>query len=1481
MDIKSWLNELGLSEYATSFSKHEIDLKMIPELTDDDLKELGIIKLGHRKKVLKAIFDLSSGRVDTISISSTKPLPSLSACTATWPYVVALPLHEYIENQHPSVRLWAACDTVELLLRFLVMTMVADRQRLGELDDKVLKDLWVHIELPTLGAWLVMARSLSQGKMPGDLIVPEAASFIEEHLTPLLYGPSKPGTAETSFLRLRNRLAHGGGFTMNQAERMLTIWQKPFEETMLAAGWLADLSLLGRDDGQAYLQMNGMLRCVPANIDTTILLEPEHNDVVWMVRGRQYLTLWPLAAFGKPNDSQSGRTSEEDALQIYSRKDVVQLQYTPMGLDSFNQSEAGGTALAAFQRLFRFDKASAQLIERSFKVSGFEKDIRRDASQMIGREEEIELVRKMINERRQGIIWLTGAAGMGKSFLMAKLAIDLMDEHAQSDTIVLPYRFKAGDDMRCRRDALADFVEERLVAAGALSAGGKDKKNKAEERLEACMNQVKLDKHVIILMDGLDEIAHRDADFAEEVPLKLRYPNLLWVCSGRSEPKLMESMRIYKAEMPYSDGLPPMQAKDIRGMLMEKIGPLRKKLLAQDKENGEMVVNPFIEQVTRRAAGVPLYVRYVIQDVLSGRYRVLDGNENLPASLHAYHEELLKRLGVGDLQTIVTPLVATLAVAHESLAADKITIILQMRGLVPKSKSGEVLVGKGLGAIASMLRLASNSDGEEGFTLFHKSLSQHVLESDSMKINVLASREAFAKAGLEPEKVPEMAKYLYRMGIDHLLDVGMTMDAKEKLLSLAYFGKLKDLGKDETDIFKYWRRIEDSDHSSDYCKAVETELKQKPDEKLLDTVIFICDLCHSAGWFRQSDSLAQLALDVSLTFLGEEHRITQKAYVALGTAFHDKGKYKKAEEIFHRSVKVLERVFGLEHPDTLRSAVALAGLLVDNGDYKSAEPFYCRAIEVFEHTLGSKHPDTLGTMNGFATLLAGKGDYESAEKIYRKTVETIERNFGPEHRFTLTAVSNLAELLNKKGDFKMAESMCRRVLEVSERLLGSEHPDTLVSMNNLVGILADKGDFEAAESLSHRVLEISKRTLGPEHPKTLVSIGNLIELLSLKGDNEAAEPLCRSLLEVSVRTLGPEHPDTVFVYKHLAQVSADMGEFQEAEALYNRAILILEQIRGREHPETIEVMGSIADLLTDKGDYEAAEPLHRWAYEICTRNLGSEHPNTLISQMNLGAFLSDKGEYKEAEMLLRHALESYDRAFGSEHINTLGCVNLLAELLKKKGDHAAAKPLLGRLADFKRTHGGEQSEKLDSENSQEKKSFSKSISDMTETELKNTLDELGNELGPNHPDVLGWLILLAENLQKKGDLDGAESLYRRLVEAAEHSDGAEAQFTLNSLNELGGVLIQKKDYNAAEPIFRRIFEISERTLGSDHPDTLTSLNNLGGVLADIEDFEGAVEALSRALDGFDRIYGPQHPETRSCMNLVRNVINKVRRKNGN
>jgi len=66
MDVASWLKQLGFEQYTDSFLENEIDQEALATLTAEDLKDLGVKIIGHRRKLMNAIAALAK---DSNSVS--------------------------------------------------------------------------------------------------------------------------------------------------------------------------------------------------------------------------------------------------------------------------------------------------------------------------------------------------------------------------------------------------------------------------------------------------------------------------------------------------------------------------------------------------------------------------------------------------------------------------------------------------------------------------------------------------------------------------------------------------------------------------------------------------------------------------------------------------------------------------------------------------------------------------------------------------------------------------------------------------------------------------------------------------------------------------------------------------------------------------------------------------------------------------------------------------------------------------------------------------------------------------------------------------------------------------------------------------------------------------------------------------------------------------------------------------------------------
>ena len=55
MDVASWLRNLGLERYEATFRENGVSAEVLCHLTAEDLKELGVAGVGHRRQLLVAI----------------------------------------------------------------------------------------------------------------------------------------------------------------------------------------------------------------------------------------------------------------------------------------------------------------------------------------------------------------------------------------------------------------------------------------------------------------------------------------------------------------------------------------------------------------------------------------------------------------------------------------------------------------------------------------------------------------------------------------------------------------------------------------------------------------------------------------------------------------------------------------------------------------------------------------------------------------------------------------------------------------------------------------------------------------------------------------------------------------------------------------------------------------------------------------------------------------------------------------------------------------------------------------------------------------------------------------------------------------------------------------------------------------------------------------------------------------------------------
>jgi hypothetical protein len=713
------------------------------------------------------------------------------------PSLLAIPLQEYATETQPVLRLHRLCDAVEVVTRFCAVVALAEvRVVLGDepLPRDLLRILQPHIERPTFGQWRDMLQVLLGSlRRETPLVVPQLPDFVSGHLLPWLRGGDLH--AEESLLALRNQLAHGGGTTRAAAGSLLHVWEPRLESLSSQLAFLARAQVCHFSGGVTRLlvgprHLSGEEVPLSADLGKALRDHGLAGHVVLLREGR-WLDLWPLCSYGRAVSHSPGgaRRATEDCPLIYVRAQRARLLYAALGVEWPQGEQSDADTLRLFRHLFQLDTRLPILAEQ---LADFEAEIRADAAALVGRKEEVEQVKRLLREAERGVFWVSGPGGIGKSFLLAKVAQDLGNA---KDVCRIAWRFQAGAGARCSREAFFRHAVEKLGRwLGMADVTPAADPNELHRQLAGLLDEaarrspVKEESRpprVLFVLDGLDEIERLDPTFVE-VPLQGQRANVLWLCAGRPVGRLPQLFTTERCTHVFPGGLSGMSASDIRGMLLDGTGKLKYQLLPLDREEtvggegGErrtVVVNEAVEAVVRRAAGLPLYVRFAVEDILAGHFRFNALEGQLPLGLDAYYDDLLRRLlTIGELPALLTPLVVTLTWALAPLDEETLHLVMVRRSVATAGEEGRALVRRGLEAVQALIRAVPLEGGVGiGYEPYHPSFREHVRQDAGGVIGQQnpASRDALCSLVRDWAEVPREhpgRRYVLRHGPGHLIE---------------------------------------------------------------------------------------------------------------------------------------------------------------------------------------------------------------------------------------------------------------------------------------------------------------------------------------------------------------------------------------------------------------------------------------------------------------------------------------------------------------------------------------------------------------------------------------------------------------------------------------------------------------------------------------------------------------------------------------
>jgi hypothetical protein len=724
--------------------------------------------------------------------ASSRWLAPIERLSSLAPIYVAYPLATFLSDHDRSPRvarlaLFSLCESVEAVVRFLAIARSVELiEQNGAAPGWLSKAAAANLLVPTFGKWMALLRVIaSRENESRSNLIPEladvAARFDREH-----FASAPPGAHPElhSLLSVRNPIAHGSGISDSYAQKLLAHWGPKVSAVLACLDCLTEVELWTRDpDG--CKRLNGPHADAPPQAPPESLGDALPLGGVALLRAGHVVMIQPLGRRGPHRDP------DRHLAQIFVRQSSTGLVYNLFGADDALQGESSLEELDRLEKMFDIAaiRSAQRSAETSFQQRGYDSELAHDAATFVGREESLDTLWQAVVNRPQGIVFVAGPAGVGKSSLVARVAEDLRAEIAeraarrQTNELLLAYRF-IDRDRGCAPLPFLLWLIERLAAAKdtAAKAGSDQTIDALRETALRLLADSGFDR-IVLVLDGLDEIARREQRFITDLVGRLaKIERLMVLASSRPERGIPEAMVAAGAFAPWPAGLPGMSPAELRAMLVNLLPRAARKLVGDDKAD-DVVRNRFVDTLVARADGLPLYVAMVVQATHAKNFTLdrLADPSWLPERLVAFFDRIVIDGALSD-RARLTPLVGCLlALAKEPLSAEEIgalltrdlsprqaTLLRQQYGLDPIEHRRR-LAEEVLRDLAGLLHSSLGLDLQRRFRLLHDDLRSYIRNSAGLADTMGEAYELLSRQALKPRNDAASA-YLFRNGIEHIIE---------------------------------------------------------------------------------------------------------------------------------------------------------------------------------------------------------------------------------------------------------------------------------------------------------------------------------------------------------------------------------------------------------------------------------------------------------------------------------------------------------------------------------------------------------------------------------------------------------------------------------------------------------------------------------------------------------------------------------------
>lgn len=278
------------------------------------------------------------------------------------------------------------------------------------------------------------------------------------------------------------------------------------------------------------------------------------------------------------------------------------------------------------------------------------------------------------------------------------------------------------------------------------------------------------------------------------------------------------------------------------------------------------------------------------------------------------------------------------------------------------------------------------------------------------------------------------------------------------------------------------------------------------------------------------------------------------ALQSLSEAYRSEGRYQESDSVAQLRLDMLQQELGSDHKDVTEQLWTMAASQAEQGKPAAAESLFRQVLASRLRTEGPNTTGTAAALSGLASSLFEQGEFVEADSLYRQALAVKIRTYGPDHMQTGVDHYNLGNVATELRKYDEALREYGRAQEIFEKGLGSEHPYVGAVLTARATALTQMKRSAEAVPLLEQALVIREKTLSPDHPfiaTTHHSIG--VAELEL-GRLASAEQHLTTALEMRQRILEPTSYYIADTQQSLAELYSRMGRLTQADSLYRRAL---------------------------------------------------------------------------------------------------------------------------------------------------------------------------------------------------------------------------------------------------------------------------------------------------------------------------------------